>query len=116
MGYTKPPQQAMGDVGGTIVKILNVVGSTAVAAANVAADPYFPEIVCRVGQLASIKAKRPVQACMTTPEVASSLGLNKIMTPLRAYTYAEANPWVYPVGIAAVVGIPFLLGYLVGKK
>jgi hypothetical protein len=110
MSYTKRPRPS------ALSGIVSTVTDIVVTAAQVAQDPYFPEIVCRVGQIAAASNNRPPGVCSTTPSVQSGLGLARVMPPLRAYAYAEAHPWVYPLGIAAVVGIPFLLGYLVAKE
>ena len=48
--------------------------------------------------------------------VAENLGLKKVAKPLRAYVWYRKNPWILPVGIAAVIGIPFALGYAFGKR
>lgn len=114
MSYAARPKPAT--LSGIASTIVDTVGSVVVTAASIVADPYFPEIVCRVSQIAAVEGKRPPPACATTPNYASTVGLKKAMTPLRAYAYAETHPWVYPVSIAAVVGIPFLLGYLVAKR
>ena len=35
---------------------------------------------------------------------------------LSAYGFYRKHPWILPVGIAAVIGIPFALGYTLGKR
>ncbi len=95
----------MGDVAGTIGTVLDV-----------AADAHMPEIICRVQQLMQIDRRQPVQACVDTPdEIAGSTSIGRITTALRAYSYAEQNPWIYPVAIAAIIGLPMLIGYELGK-
>ncbi len=85
--------------------------STLVTAAQVTSDPYFQETVCHVGQLAAIERRQPVPGCTPTPKgLAGGVGLRKIQPLLRAYVYAEQNPWAYAVGAAALFGVPFLLG------
>lgn len=99
-------RQSLGDVVGTV--------QTAV---DVTKDPYFSETVCHVQQLSAINNGRVPTACAVTPPgMAGGVGLGRVQSALRAYVYAEQNPWVYPVAIAAGVGIPLLLGYLIGKE
>ena len=92
------------------------VASTIGTVANVATDPYFPEVVCRVQQLSQIDGNQPVQTCTDTPDgYAGGVGLRSAMPALRAYVFAQQNPWLYPVAIAAVIGVPLLIGYELGK-
>lgn len=100
-GYLPP----MGDIGGTIA-----------TAIDVATDPYIPEIVCRVQQLKQIGSNQPVQVCTDTPDtVVGGVGIRSAMPALRAYVFAQQNPWVYPVAIAAILGIPLWIGYELGR-
>lgn len=86
------------------------------AAVDVAGDPYLPEIICRVQQLHSIRSHQPIQVCQDTPlGIPGGVGLGRLVLPLRAFVFAEANPWVYPVGIAVLIGLPVLIGYELGK-
>lgn len=95
----------MGDIGGTIA-----------TAFDVAADPFIPEIVCRVQQLKQIGGNQPVQICTDTPDtVVGGVGIRSAMPALRAYVYAQQNPWVYPLAIAAILGIPLWIGYELGR-
>lgn len=95
---------------------LGDVASTLVTAAAVAGDPYFSEAVCHVGQLKAITAKLPVPRCgKTAPGLVGGVGLGRAMPAMRAYVYAEQQPWVYYAGAAAIVGVPMLVGYLLGK-
>lgn len=105
-------QQALGDLSSIITTTLKGVS----AAADVVSDPYLPETICHIEQLSQIKKGQRVQICgQVPPGLPGGVGLEKAQMPLRAYVYAEQNTWVYPAAIAAVVGIPFLFGYLIGK-
>jgi len=85
-------------------------------AADVAGDPYLPEVICRIQQLKNIDRGETVATCIDTPEgVAGGVGLRNAMTPLRAYVYAQQNKWVYPLAVAAMIGIPMWLGYELGR-
>lgn len=98
---------------------LGGIADTVTTALDVAGDPYLPEIVCRVKQLKAIDHFEPVPACTNTPDglvtLTSGVGLRNAVPALRAYVYAQQNKWVYLVGAAAIVGLPMLLGYELGK-
>ena len=87
---------------------------------SVVDDPYLPETACRVNQIYDARHKYLVTPCTETPKPApgqvSGIGLGRAMPILRFAAYAEANKWVYPATAAAVIGIPFLVGYLAGRK
>jgi len=101
-GRSRP---AMGDIGNTIA-----------TAIDVASDPYLPEIICRIQQLKQIGGNQPVQICADTPNtVTGGFGISNAKPVLRGYVYAQQNPWVYPVAILALLGIPLGLGYELGK-
>jgi hypothetical protein len=93
------------------------LSSTLSTALDVASDPSMPELVCRVQQLLQIDRGQPVQICADTPAtVGGSPSIARITSGLRAYTFAQQNPWVYPVAAAAVIGLPLWIGYMLGKK
>lgn len=101
---------------GGVIDTIKTVSSAAGAAVEITTDPYFPETVCRAKQLAAIEDHKAVPPCTNTrPGLQGGIGLRKAMIPLRAYVYAEQRPWVYPVAIAAAVGIPLVLGFMIGK-
>ena len=97
---------------------LTQAGGALGTGAKVVSDPYLPEVLCRVDQLAQIEAgARVLTPCVQMPPGrVGGIGLRKVVQPLRAYVYAEQHPWIYPVAIGALVGIPFLLGYLAGDS
>lgn len=105
----KPRPSAMGDA-------LSAIGNAVSAIAGIANDPFSGELTCRVRQIVALGTKTNV-ACTSTPlRAPSPARLKAPVVAMRAYVYAEKNPWAYPVAAAAVVGVPFLLGYLVGRK
>jgi hypothetical protein len=92
------------------------LSSTLSTALDVASDPYMPELVCRVQQLMQIDRHQPVQICPETPEMAGgSASISRITSAMRAYAFAQQNSWVYPVAIAAIIGLPLWIGYTMGK-
>ena len=97
---------SLGDIAGTIT-----------TAASVINDPYFNEAVCLAGQLRSVERGEPAIACSVTPaNLGGGAGLRSLMPAMRTYSFAQRNKWVYPLAIAALLGIPAFVGYELGKK
>lgn len=108
------PTDAILDKAKQYLATIKQVGGQAI---SVLEDPYLPEMACRVAQLNAIEMKRPVPYCPATPGgKTGGIGLRKVAPVMRAYVYAEQHPIVKPVAVAAVIGVPFLLGYLVGRR
>jgi hypothetical protein len=42
--------------------------------------------------------------------------IQNVLPVLRGYVYAQQNKWVYPVLVAAVIGLPMWVGYELGRK
>lgn len=102
---TRGMRPAMGDL-----------ASVLSTAADVASDPYLPEVVCRIQQLKNIDRGEAVAVCAESPDgVSGGVGLRNAMGPLRAYVYAQQNKWVYPLAVAAILGIPMWIGYEIGR-
>ena len=95
---------------------LGSLSSTIDTAIDVASDPYLAKVICHVKQLKNIDHGEPVAICSPTPPgISGGVGLRNAILPLRGYVYAQQNLWVYPLVIAAVLGIPMLIGYELGK-
>jgi len=110
MGYTKRYRRRHGLSG------LGDLTSTLATAANVASDPYFPEVVCQIQALQAINHGQTPAACAVTPPgTPDDFGLANALTGLRAYVYAQANPWAYAVAAMVVVGLPMWIGFELGK-
>lgn len=79
-------------------------------------DPYLPETVCRAKQIYAIRTGKTPPVCpKTKPNLPGGIGLSKAIVPVRGFSYAEQHRWVYPASVAALLGIPFVLGYLIGS-
>lgn len=92
------------------------LASTLATAADVASDPYLTEVVCHVAQLKAIDHGEPVPVCARTPGgAAGGVGLRNAIPVLRGYVYAQQHRWVYAVAVAAVIGLPMLIGYRLGQ-
>ena len=117
-----PRASAVGDVSLTDVidalkKGYAVAAPILTAGSKVMQDPYLPEVTCRTLQLSALEHKQPMPACPDTPmNRTGGIGLRKIVRPMRAYVYAEQHPWVKPAAVAAVIGIPMILGYLLARR
>lgn len=107
---------ATSDLVAAVTKVLGTASPAVGVAANVLTDPYWPEAACHVAQLHAIENKKPVPNCPRTPAgKTGGIGLRKVMPAMRAYVYAERHPVVKPVAVAAAIGVPVLIGYLLGK-
>lgn len=94
------------------------VGPIVDMASKLVSDPALPEVSCMVGQLWSIENGKPVVPCpsMVRSTRRGGIGLREAVPAMRAWVFAKQNPWVKPVAAAAVLGVPFLLGFLFGRK
>jgi hypothetical protein len=91
--------------------ILDTAGQALEAAGKVIEDPALPEVTRIVLRL---NATTKGGAGGKLP--ARGIGLSSAVTPLRGFLYYRENPWVVPVGLIAILGAPFYMGYLFGKK
>jgi hypothetical protein len=116
MSYLNKRYGSRRALGSTIDDVLNnVVGATG-SALDIASDPYLPEVVCRLAQLKQIESGGAVATCTDTADnLPGGVGLRNAVGPLRAYVYAQQNKWVYPVALAAIIGLPMWIGYELGK-
>lgn len=93
------------------------------------ADPYLPEVMCRITQLKALTAGRtplqamfgkkptsPVPACATTRLGQKGIGIERLVKPLRALVYVHQHPATAWLGLTALLGVPMLVGYMIGRK
>lgn len=111
-----PTKQPMGDIVQRIGEALSQVAGTVGTVGAIASDPFSSELVCRVKQVVALGTPQRVSCSSTPLRVRSPANLKKPVVAMRAYVYAEQRPWAYAATIATVVGVPFLLGYLTGRK
>ena len=94
-----------------------------------AVDPYLPEVICRISQLQALsKGRTPLQAmlgkkptvavpvCARTPAGKPGIGLERAVKPLRALVYVNQHPIAAWAGLTAIIGVPMLVGYMIGKR
>mgnify|MGYP001559931932 FL=1 len=67
-------------------------------------DPALPEVASLVIKLNKIEPG------------GIGIGLKRVVPPLRLYVKTRENPWLGYAIIAGIIGGPFLLGYLFGRK
>lgn len=128
MGYIKSRSNdvALGDSITDLVKCAQSAVGTAIGGAT---DPYMPEVVCRISQLQALsKDRTPLQAmfgkkptvavpvCAQTPPGRGGIGLEQAVKPLRGLVYVHRHPITVWAGLTAVLGVPLLVGYMLGKK
>lgn len=120
------PRQTLGSAAlDNMIKCGSGIVGTAVGGV---ADPYLPEVLCRVQQLQAMTKGRtplqiltgkkpvaPIPPCKEIPLGRKSIGVDKAIKPLRTVVYVGQNPHVVWLGAAAIVGVPLLLGYMLGR-
>ncbi len=88
--------------------------SVATNIAKVVTDPALPEVLSLIMQIKdTIPAAAP--GSIVVGPASPGVGLSRAVVPLEAILYARKNPWVVPVGVAALFGLPILLGFVMGR-
>jgi len=116
-------------LGDSLSDLLKCAGSAIGTAIGGAADPYFPEAICRITQLRALREGRtPVQAlfgkkptvpvpqCVQMPPGQKGIGVEKVLKPLRALVYVNQHPATVWLGLTALLGTPILIGYMIGRR
>ncbi len=80
--------------------------------ANVLQDPALPAVVGLVAELKSIEVSKGVPGAASQP----GIGLRAAVSPLSLFVVHKKNPWLAPVAVLAILGIPFFVGYNLGKS
>lgn len=88
---------------------LDRLGTLTSAAKYILEDPALGQIGEMIVELHRLEQRRPTVS-QPTPPSTPGIGLQRFVLPLKAYVYVRRNPWVLPVGVAALLAIPFLLG------
>lgn len=85
------------------------------AAGYVIEDPALPEVTKLLLELHALeqKARKPGAP---PPKKEPGIGLKRVVKPLRMYVKARKNPLYGFAIVAGALAVPFLFGYLVGKK
>ena len=119
MSYRRPPTrpEALGVDIAQIAQYAAKLPQYAATIAEVIDDPYLPELACRIDQIYQARHMLPVKSCTTTsPQGGTSgIGLGRAMPAIRAFSYAEQNPILFPIAAIVAIGVPILIGYHLGK-
>ncbi len=78
---------------------------------GIVTDPGLPETIQLAMRMRALAVAEGGPA-----DTSPGVGLSKINGPLRLYVEARESKWMIPAAIAAVVGLPFLLGLNIGKR
>jgi hypothetical protein len=92
--------------GGVVDTLKSVVSS----ASTIIEDPALPQLTKSVLELKAIEQKRGGSTG------AKGIGLSEIVKPVQYFVYYKKNRWILPVVAIALLGIPMLIGYSIGKK
>lgn len=84
-------------------------------AADVAEDPALPTVIAKAKTLIACRTKTASTVKTSTGAQAPGIGLSSYVTPLDLLIYDCQYPWARYVAIGALIGVPFLVGYLVAK-
>lgn len=101
----------MGDVSSVLASAVQYAPTVA----EIISDPYLPEAACRVDQIYQARAGVPLKVCTPTPAATPTTLIGRAIVPLQYVAYAEQNKWVYPATVALILGLPFLIGYSLGR-
>lgn len=91
---------------------LRGVTDTVSAAKAIVNDPAFATVIGLINQLNAAEGGGGSSGGGST----AGIGLSAAVTPLRVVVYARKNPWVVPTAVAGVLGVPLLLGFLIGRR
>jgi hypothetical protein len=129
MAYTSRKSRYATPMGDSLSDLIKCGQSAVGAAIGGATDPYLPEVICRVAQLQALgKDRSPLQAmfgkkptvtvpaCAVTPAGKGGIGLERAVRPLRALVYVNRHPTTAWLGLAALLGVPMLVGYMIGRR
>ncbi len=128
MTYTTRKSRYAEPMGDSLSDLIKCGQSAIGAAIGGATDPYLPEVMCRIAQLQALgKGRTPLQtlfgkkptvavpACAAVAPGRGGIGLEKAVKPLRSLVYVNQHPVAVWLGLTALLGVPVLLGYMIGK-
>lgn len=96
---------------------LGSISDVATAVRDVVEDPcLFPvaKLVSRLNDLQ--QPAKPLPPGAPPPPRVRGIGLCSAVRPLKAVTFIAERPWVVPVGLTAVFGLVFAMGFLTGRE
>jgi hypothetical protein len=129
MSYTKRKPEYATPMGDSFTDLIKCGTSAVGAVVGGVADPYLPEALCRISQLQALgKGRTPLQAmfgkkptvtvpsCKQVVDGQKSIGFDRAVKPLRKLVYVNRHPAIIWLGLTALLGVPMLIGYAIGKK
>lgn len=96
------------------------IADIATIGTSVATSPNFATLLSLVKQVQALPSyggggsSTPETAAQTAADINADLG--EAIPWVRRYIYVRQNPWVIPVGVAAAVAVPVLIGFLLGRS
>lgn len=112
MSYTrKRPQPLSAELEYYLQQAKGILGTSKV----ILEDPALPEVTAIVLELHKMEQPKVRPGAPPPPKV-PGIGLKNAVKPLKAYRYVMRNKWVLPVAALAILGLPFVAGYMTGKR
>lgn len=100
----------------TASKYLNQAGDIIKTGTTILNDPALPKIIANVVELNSLeKSDAKTPSGQASGATGQGIGLRKVVRPLELFVFYRKNPWIAPVAIGGLIGLPFVLGYLLGR-
>lgn len=100
----------------TASKYLSQAGDIIKTGTTILNDPALPKIIANVVELNSLeKSDAKTSSGQASGATGQGIGLRKVVRPLELFVFYRKNPWIAPVAVASLVGLPFLMGYLLGR-
>ena len=94
----------------------STAGDVANAILNVIEDPALPEVARILNRFHQLEQSAPKKPGSSAPSTTKGIGLKRVVGPMRALLWLRENPAALVAGAVAVVAVPALLGYAVGRK
>jgi hypothetical protein len=104
-----PKRAALGSVLDDINAYLGKAGAALDSVKVILDDPALPQVTGIVMDLHRLEQPGG------KGDSIKGIGLKRLVTPLKAYRYTRQHSWALPVAMAAVVALPFAIGYALGK-
>jgi hypothetical protein len=96
---------------------INTVISAVDAAGYIVDDPALPQIINSIQELHALEVTSATTSSgRASGSTGHGIGLRNFVMPIKAYVQIKKNPILGYLTIGAILSIPFVLGYLYGKK
>ena len=95
--------------------VVDKIKPVVAAAEQILADPALPEVTQQVMKLREIEKQR-AKGQPSAGKPAPGIGLGRIVKPLKFFVKTREQPVYGWLIVAAIIGLPFLVGYKFGRK